>query len=320
MWKISGEVINPSILQYHERFKYCSWTPECGHILDYLKVYINHPRVEMLSKVGAGRFATKAGFVAQLEKDKGLMRWFSQHLEEIKAEGAGCDVIRMAYRRGLTLNQAKCRIQLRRMYTTMGLPKAVDATRAHEFVSKTKGCHDYDYCHYLRQCAELGLDLADTKTAYPRQWKKRKTIVNDQYNATMLQRKAEQDAIARREEAARIKRQDADIAATAARFAKIEQQRAAYAVLIPRTTAELIREGKRMDNCLGDGHYAAKMARGETLIAFVRYAKRLNAAFVAVEYSPDQGRVLQCYGAKNSKPAKPVVDFVNRVFLKRRAA
>jgi hypothetical protein len=320
LWKIHGEVINPSVLQYHERFKYCSWTLECGHILDYLKVYVNHPRVEMLSKVGAGRFATKAGFVSQLEKDKGLMRWFSQHLEEIKSENAGCDVIRMAHRRGLTLNQAKCRIQLRRMYSKMGLPKAVDATRAHEFVSKTKGIHDYAYCDYLRQCKEIGLDLADTKTAFPRQWKKRMTIVGDQYNAVMMRRKAERDAIARREREALRKRQDADIAATVKKFARFEKARGMFSLMLPRKADDLVREGKRLHNCLGDGHYAAKMARGETLIAFVRHARRPGAAFVAVEYSPDQKKVLQCYGDNNSKPPKPAVDFVNRIFLRRKVA
>lgn len=52
------------------------------------------------------------------------------------------------------------------------------------------------------------------------------------------------------------------------------------------------------------------------MIAFVREAKKLNRAFVAVEFSPKQKQVLQCYAASNQKPPQEVVDFVNRLFVK----
>lgn len=71
-----------------------------------------------------------------------------------------------------------------------------------------------------------------------------------------------------------------------------------------------------MKNCLGDGHYAGKMVRGEVFIAFIRKATRPNVSFVAVEYDLRQKRVSQCYGANNSKPPKPVLQFVNRLFSK----
>ena len=108
----------------------------------------------------------------------------------------------------------------------------------------------------------------------------------------------------------------------AEQYAKLERIRAGFRILIPRRTKDLIIEGKRLHNCLGDGHYAAKMARGETLLAFVRRAQKPSESFVAVEWSPDQKRVLQCYGSRNEKPPKPVLDFVTRAFkaLKRRAA
>lgn len=42
--------------------------------------------------------------------------------------------------------------------------------------------------------------------------------------------------------------------------------------------------------------------------------KTPKAVFVAVEYDQRRERVVQCYGANNSKPSKPVSDFVNLVF------
>lgn len=316
MWKIQCPVINPAALQYHERFKWCAWNPGCGHILDYLKVYAKHPRIEMLSKVGAGRFATRAGFVAQLEKDKGLMRFFSANLEEIKAEEYGCDVIRIAYRHGITMAEARKRIYVRATFRRYGLPRVVDAMRAKEFISRTKGCNNWNYCEYLRDCQELGLDLTDTKVAFPKQFAKRRTIVADQMAEIERRRKAEET----KKKAEAYRQQDAAIAAVAGRFSRLERARSAFVVVLPRRSADLIREGDRMKNCLGDGHYAAKMARGETIIAFVRHADKPRAAFVAVEYSLDQKKVIQCYGSNNSKPAKPVIDFVERVFKKTKAA
>jgi hypothetical protein len=56
------------------------------------------------------------------------------------------------------------------------------------------------------------------------------------------------------------------------------------------------------------------MARGETLIVFVRRAERPSAAFVAVEWSPDQKCVLQCYAAKNGRPPEQVIRSVTKWF------
>ena len=307
-WKINGPVINPEALQAHPRFRYCAWTPECGYILDYLKVFAKHPRVELLSKAGAGCFGRKVGFVAQMERDRELARFFLANLETIKASRYGVNVIRCAYRFKITLDEANNRVDARRRFLPYGLPREVDATRAWAYVAKLK-CHANGYTEYLRQCRRLGLSLTDTKVTFPRQFSRRQRIVAD--------RVAEMDRRLNAEKAAAM---DKQLAVAASRFAHLERARA-FTVVIPRRCSDLVREGKRLHNCLGDGHYAAKMARGETLVAFVRQSTRPGAAFVAVEYSPDQKRVLQCYAAKNQRPQKPVLEFVERWFVgKGRAA
>lgn len=305
-WKINCRVINPEALQQHPRFKYCSWMPECGDILDYLKAYVHHPKIELLSKIGAGRFGTKTGFVSQLERDKGLMRFFQANLPDIKESQRTVDVIRLAYKSGITMDEADTRIKARHAFKGMGLPSSVDAVKALNFVRyKSK----WQYCQYLRNCVTLGMDLADTKVTFPKQFKQRQTIVND--------RIAE---IERRKNAEQAKAMDAQIAAIAKKFARFEKARGVYRLLLPRKAAELKREGQRLHNCLGDGHYAAKMARGETLIAFIRHSRKPGAAFVAVEFSPSDRKVLQCYGDKNQKPPAPVLKFVAKVFTKTRRA
>lgn len=305
-WKINCNVINPHELQQHPRFKYCSWTPECGDILDYLKAYVKHPRIELLSKIGMGRFATKTGFVSQLERDKGLMRFFQANLPDIKESLRPVDVIRMAYKKGITMDEADTRIKARYAFKGLGLPSTVDAVKALHFVQYGSR---WDYCRYLQNCITLGMDIADTKVSFPKQYKQRKTIVNDRIAEIERQKNIEE-----------AKAMDALIAAAAKKFARFEKARGVYRLMLPRKAADLKQEGKRLHNCLGDGHYAAKMARGETLIAFVRHARRPGAAFVAVEYDLNQKKLLQCYGDNNQKPAAPVLKFVAKVFPKSRRA
>jgi hypothetical protein len=305
-WKINRDVLNPEVLQKHPRFKYCCWTPECGGILDYLKAYIHHPRIELLAKAGVGEFGNKIGFVRQIEKDKGFMRFFMDNLLEIRKRSHSVDVIRMAYKAGITMNEAARRIDARRSFKGQGLPTCVDAVRALTYIGHNS---KWEYCQYLKNCATLGMDLTDTKVTFPKQFKQRRTIVND--------RIAE---IERQKDKAKVRELDVQIAAVAKRFVKFEKSRGVLSITLARKVSDLNREGKRLHNCLGDGHYAAKIARGETLIAFVRHSRKPGAALAAVEYSPDQKKILQCYAANNGKPPKPVLVFVNKVFLKRRAA
>lgn len=299
-WKINCEVINPEELLKHPRFRYCAWHPGCGDILDYLKVYADNPRIELLAKAGLGRFGACGGFAKRLAADRRLAKFLMSHADEVKEFRYGCDVISRAFRDGCTLGEADLRIRYRRCFRGYGLPQEVDASKA---VAYTRDLSKYDYCRYLHNCKRLGLDLRDTKTAFPRRFKARSQVVADQY--------AEID---RRAKADRAKKQDEQIAATANKFARLERRTAALRITIPRRTADLIREGKRLSNCLGDGHYAAKMARGETLICFVRRAESPNAAFVAVEWSPNQKRVLQCYAAKNGRPPEQVIRSVTKWF------
>ena len=307
LFRLNRPVVNPEVLLAVPRFRYCAWSPQCGDILDYLKVYADHPRVELLAKAGAGRFASMPGFVARIEADKRLARFLLDNLEDIRRYHYGADVIGMAYRRGIPLAEAQGRIYDRRQFRGMRLPLAVDATKALAYIRRAN-IHRYDYATYVRNCETLGLDLADTKVLFPREFKARVKIVQ-----------GEIDARRRREQSDLARKMDAQIAAAAARFGRIEKTHGTFRIILPRKSSDFVREGKRLHICLNDGHYATKMARGETVIGFVRRAACPSKAFVAVEFDPRQKRVLQCYGEKNSRPPAPVLAFIKKVFKVRAA-
>lgn len=300
-WMLRCDVINPEALTRHDRFKYCAWTPECGEIVKWLKVYAAHPRIELLAKAGLEHLGQAAGFVKQLERDKALARLLLENAETIREFRYGIDVIRKAHSRGVSLVDASRTIADRRQFRGYHLPVEIDAAKALAYIDR-KRIRRWDYCLYARNIKSLGLDLLDTKNAFPRYFKQRQQIAAD--------RVAE---IERRKKADLMRATDESIGRIADRYAHLERARA-FRVMLPRRSSDLVAEGKRLHNCLGDGHYAARIARGESVIAFVRQAERPSIPWVAVEFSPERRQVLQCYAAKKSRPPEPVVQFVHRLF------
>ena len=305
LWKIDCPVVNPQVLQASPRFKYCAWEGSGMRILDYLKTYVLHPRVEFLTKAGVSRFSTKPAFVKKLENEKNFMSFFSSNLAEIKKKHYGADVIRMGFSRKISLSDAEHRISASRKFRGYSKPNEVDAIAATAYMQK-HGLHsEYDYCKYLNNCKRLGLDLHDTKNAFPKKHKQRFNAIKDDIRA-----------LETRENAEKAKKMAEDLLAVSAKFAKLEKLRGSFCVVIPKTESEFAYEEKHLHNCLFKSHYAHKMSRGDSIVMFVRLSGSPTVPFVAVEYSPETKSIMQCYADKNSKPPENVLEFVNSRLLK----
>ena len=304
IWKIRDRpVINPEVLQQTERFKYCAWQPSCGDILDYLKVYAAHPRVELLVKAGLEVMGCKSGFVAQIEKDKRLMRFVMDNIASIKEFRYGVDIIRLAYAKGIDLCEAMHRIADRRHFRGSRLPREIDATKALAYMRAHKVASAWDYARYLRDCKELGRDLSDTKVSFPRDLKARREEIA-----------AIHKEIERRKDAKRRKEMDKAIASVAVNLARLENVKGPFAVVLPKKEADLKKEGRSLHHCVGDGAYADKIMSGGLVIAFIRRKRSRSSSFVTVSFDRKTRKVVQCYGLKNSKPDKRVLDFINGPF------
>lgn len=302
-WKINAQVINPELLGRTRRFRWHQWAPGRGHILDYLKVFGEHPEIELLAKAGLGRFSTRVSIVRRLKKDLRFRQWFMQNMETIKSDHIDVATILKAYANGISFSAAIQAIHARRLFRGLGLPRFIDAQKALEYIESQSGLYPRLYTDYLHRCARLGLNLADTKVSFPKQFKRRMQAVSDELDAI----RAKKDAEERRRHAALLRE-------AAEKFQAFENTSSrSFRIVIPRTVKELSAEGRAMKNCLGFG-YAPRIARGDSLIAFVRRAENPRTAFVAVEYDLRSERVVQCYGANNSKPPKPVMKFVDQVF------
>jgi len=303
-WKIRNyTVVNPGELATVERFKYCSWTPDCGDILDYLKVYASHPRVELLVKSGLSWLSCRSSFVARLEKNKDFMRFVMANIEDLKLCGYGVDVLNLAYCRGCSLHEANKRIADRREFKGMRLPAEVDASKALAYLKAQKGVYKWGYSDYLRDCKAIGLTLEDTKVCFPRNFKARMEEVS-----------ARKEELERRKDAQKKRDMDKRIAERAITLARLEAVCGYFAVVLPKKEADLKKEGKRLKHCVGNGSYAEKIASGALVIAFIRRKKSKDTPFATVSFDTQTRKVAQCYGLKNSKPEKRVMDFINGPF------
>lgn len=70
----------------------------------------------------------------------------------------------------------------------------------------------------------------------------------------------------------------------------------------PKDADEIVREGHKLHHCVGTGSYIEEMAKGKTVILFVRETKRPEKPFYTMEVS-ESGEILQLRGYSN----KPVV-------------
>ena len=298
MWKIYAPVVNPELVKRTRRFKWSAWDPASGHILDYLKVYKEHPEIELLSKCGLGRFCTKPSIIRKLNDDRNFRKFFMQNAEVIRETGV--DVILKAYSKGISLGEAFQQVESRRAFRGCGLPRSLCPVKVKKYMDSC-GIYQSDYMNYLNDCQKAGLDIADTKVSFPKKFKARRQIVQDMA-----------DAIRRQEKAEEIEKMNRSLAAVAEKWSRFERKGRDYRIVIPRTEQEFIDAGRAMVNCLGQ--YASRVSRGELVVVFVRQASHPRKAFVAAAYDPKTETVTQCYGKNNSKPPKAVNAFVQRVF------
>jgi hypothetical protein len=303
MWKIDAPVVNPELLKKTRRFRWAAWEPACcDNILDYLKVYREHPEIELLSKSGMGRYCTKVTIVRKLKTDKAFRQFFMLNADAIKRDRLGADVIIKAYHNGVSLADAVRQIAARRGFRYCNLPRNICALKASSYINKRSISRGH-YADYLSNCRTLGMNLSDTKVSFPKNFKERSRITQDMVDAIRRQQKAEE-----------IEKMNRQLESVAKKWSRLERNGRDYRIVIPRTEQEFIDAGRAMANCLGQ--YSARVARGELVVVFVRMADHPRKAFVAAAYDPKTETVKQCYGVKNSKPPKPVTDFVNRVFAR----
>ena len=81
-------------------------------------------------------------------------------------------------------------------------------------------------------------------------------------------------------------------------------------LILATSSQELINEGEALHHCVGRMNYNKKMAKGESLILFVRKKEDMATPFVTMEYDPNQKKILQLYGERDSVPEENIKNII----------
>ena len=305
-------VINPKFATSLKEFRYSAvdiQDPPC--IVTYLRTYLQYPQVEYLVKAGLGKFADSKLILEKAGKEKPFRKWLMAHREELAAHYYYVDVILRSYRTGKPLGtlQAYREAKIKLSHDQYLKPicelfKGAERERFFDYISK-QNTNANTYLDYLKACQTLGLDMSEEKNRFPHDFKRWHDIRIDQYAA----KKAETDRKAKQELYERFAR-------IAEKYLPLEHdKKSAFICIIARSPADLIREGERLQHCVGRMNYDQRFIREESLIFFVRSKEQPDTPLVTLEYSLQNHKVLQCYGEHDRRPGEDVLHYVHKVWL-----
>lgn len=317
--------VNLDYLARFPEYKYSEYKNAPNtEILAYLRLYEEFPEAEYLIKSGLGYYAMNKTILRQIRKDKSFHKWLVAHSDKNMASGRYyCNAIIKAYKENLPLVHVNS-IEGRKRSLVSDYQGKYIISLAH--IKGIKG--EYErffayldkqdistslYLDYIRACDYLNLDCSDNAIRYPKDFHRWHDIRIEEQRMIKAEKELLQAEKAYKEKAQLVK--DFLIAAEKylplAAFNKDQH----YAIFIPKSPIELIKEGNALSHCVGHNGYDKKMANQESLIFFVRRMEELDKPFVTIEYSIKQKKVLQCYAYGNTKPETTVLEFVHNKWL-----
>lgn len=154
----------------------------------------------------------------------------------------------------------------------------------------------HQYADYLRECSKLGYDLTRTAVTMP------KDMFAAHERTMHLCREIETAAATKKLGKADAKRRDLEVV----------DMELGLILRLPRTCAEIIDEGAKLNHCVGS--YADRHADGKLTILFLRTMGHPETPYYTMEVTSDL-HVPQCYGYENNRTQeKPpeIKEFVRR--------
>lgn len=79
---------------------------------------------------------------------------------------------------------------------------------------------------------------------------------------------------------------------------------AMYVIRPARSAAEIVMEGRILHHCVGGDNYLSKHNEGKSYILMMRFQKEPETPYITIEINPEQKRIVQWYGKRDTKPDK----------------
>ena len=167
-----------------------------------------------------------------------------------------------------------------------------------KYINKQRIIHDRDYFDYIRWLEEMGYDMRNEFNLFPRDFKKAHDDKSKEYTR-FKDKQAKEDEKRFKRLLKQLRKETADVDAMNLRIEGMF-------IRLPKELDELKREGETLHHCVGT--YRDKVARGDTMIFFIRLEAEPDRPFYTLEW---KGRVIQCRGFKNCDMTPEVKAFVN---------
>ena len=303
-------IVNIDYLTKYPEYKYSAYELYKGvDIFRYLRVYEEHPGVEMLVKIGLEEYTHNSTIIKKCEQDKSFRKWLFKNAEALRIRRYYVQAVLFAYNRKMDLDEAQSRERIKKSLMSKEY-KAIRETINKDYFGfseyiKAQNISYYQYKDYAEACLYLGLDMTLAKNRYPHEFRKWHDIRTDQYATAKALERMEKE-----------KEFTAQFAAVAEKYLPLQKNgKDDYIIIIAKTPAELVKEGSSLHHCVGRMNYDQKMVREETLIFFIRRKSAPEIPLATLEYSLSKKKVVQCYGDRDSKPEDAITSFVYNKWL-----
>lgn len=291
-----------NISEIDPSLKYCGLTlPANISVIDFITIYRKEPIIEILAKLHRLDLMHNYKLIVKLREDKAFRKWFLKNgPRTMSGYLTGADLI-SAYKKGLTSQE---------YFKLKGIIQNVNYVIKRHKELKKEGLTKYfldneknsdlgpsNYCDLIQALKFFHLDLTDTKNIYPKDFK----YWHDFYMEKMV---CSQNA-----------ELDENIKKMANRFKKLACDVGNLKLIFPTKTVDFINEGEALHHCVGKMGYNEKMAKGTSLILFIRKVEAPDKPYVTMEYDAKKKKILQIYGDHDSKPEKSCLDLINNDWL-----
>lgn len=166
-----------------------------------------------------------------------------------------------------------------------------------KYIKKQKIEHDQDYFDYTGWLQELGYDMRNEFNLFPGNFKKAHDEKSKEYMRFKdMQAREDEKRFQRLLEKLHEQTEDVDA---------MNLRTGGMFIRLPDDLDELKKEGEALHHCVGT--YRDKVAKGDTMIFFIRLEKEPDRPFFTLEW---KGRVVQCRGFKNCDMTPEVRAFV----------
>ena len=314
------ETINLDALK-GTRYEYCQYadnTPCKAGLVDWLMMYRQEPKVELLAKAGLYNLICPGGINAL--KDRRIRDWIIAHREGLGNPDAA-DLI-YAARNNVTVEYAEKRrclvydIRFRMRYWNDSAKVRLDYDRLLKDLPKWHVKVE-EYMRYLKYANEGGLDLRNEGTAYPPTKGGRKAFMArlERLEADLARLKKNKRAKERRQLAKMMKFRAAEIAAFQESLERTKVIKdCGYAIVLAKSQEELLAEGKKMHNCVGNGMYGTGIVEGDRLIVMLKKPNgRGYESFCDIEIDRKTWLVRQCYLKRNERAPEAIYKLAKQI-------